>query len=71
MTFVQWVTAAVLLIVTLGGLVGGVLAIVRRRVDVPPYVIEGRGALLLSLVYFAGSAAALAALFFLLTSPNP
>jgi hypothetical protein len=65
MSFVQWVTAAALLVVALGGGYAGVMALVRCKVEVPPYTVEGRGAVLLALLYFGGGACALAALLLL------
>jgi hypothetical protein len=65
MSFVQWVTAAALLVVALGGGYAGVMALVRRKVEVPPYTVEGRGAVLLALLYFVGGACALAAFLLL------
>jgi hypothetical protein len=68
MSFVDWATGLALLIVTIGGAYGGLLAVTRRKVDVPPYKVEGGGALLLALVYFGGAAVALVALVLLLLS---
>jgi hypothetical protein len=68
MNFVQWATAAVLLLVALGGLYAGVVALARRRVEVPPYVFGGVRAILLALIYLGSAAAALLALVLLFTS---
>jgi hypothetical protein len=62
MSFVEWTTAAVLLVIALGGLYGGVTTVLRRRVEVPPYVFEGARAVLVALVYLGGGAAAILAL---------
>jgi hypothetical protein len=66
--FVEWATAAVLLVIALAGVYSGVTALVRRRVEVPPYVLEGVRAVLLALVYLGGAAAAVHALVFMFTS---
>jgi len=61
MSFVEWATALALLVVALGGGYAGVMALISRKVEVPPYMVEGRGAFLLALLYFAGGAVALVA----------
>jgi hypothetical protein len=68
MSFVEWATAAVLLVITLGGLYGGVTTLVRRRVEVPPYVFEGAGAVAVALIYLGGAAAAVLALVLLFSA---
>ncbi len=68
MTFVEWATAAVLLVIALAGVYSGVMALVRRRVEVPPYVLEGVRAVLLAMVYLGGAAAAVLALVLMFTS---
>ena len=65
MSLVELATAAVLLVIVLGGLYGGVTALMTRRVEVPPYVFEGARAVLVALVYLGGAAAALVALVLL------
>jgi hypothetical protein len=70
MSFVQWVTALALLVVTLGGVYGGVTAMVRRRVEVPPYTVEGRGAILLALLYWAGALVAFLAFLLIVLNPS-
>lgn len=62
MNFVEWATAAVLLVIALAGLYAGVTTLVRRRIEVPPYVFEGGRAVLVALVYLGGAAAAALAL---------
>ena len=57
-----WLTGLVLLLVGLGGLVGAAMAFTRRRVEVSPYVVEGRGAILVGLVYLGGGLVALGVL---------
>ena len=70
MSFVEWVTAVALLVVALGGGYEGVMALGRRKVEVPPYTVEGRGAALLALLYFAGGVCALAAFVLLFLSKS-
>ena len=70
MSFVQWVTVLALLVVTLAGAYGGIMALLRRRVEVPPYTVEGRGAILLALLYFAGALTVLAALLLIIFAPS-
>lgn len=65
MTFVEWGTAAVLLVIAVAGLYGGVTTLLRRRIEVPPYVFEGARAILVALVYLGGAGAAVAALVIL------
>jgi hypothetical protein len=60
--FVEWATAAVLLVIALAGLYAGVTTLARRRVEVPPYVFDGARAVLVALVYLGGAAAAALAL---------
>jgi hypothetical protein len=67
-TFVEWATAAVLLVIALAGVYSGVMALVRRRVEVPPYVLEGVRAILLAMLYLGGAAAAVLALVLMITS---
>ena len=62
MSFVEWVTALVLLAVGLGGLYGAVNAFLNRRVEVSPYTVTGWGAVALGLVYLGGAAVALLAM---------
>jgi len=69
-SFVQWVTAAALLVVAVGGGYAGVMALVRRKVEVPPYTVEGRGVVLMALLYFAGGLCALAAFLLLFLSKS-
>jgi hypothetical protein len=69
-SFVQWVTALALLVVALSGAYGGVMALLSRKVEVPPYIVEGRGAILLAFVYFGGALTALAALALLVLAPS-
>jgi hypothetical protein len=61
-SFVEWASAAVLLVIALGGLYGGVTTLVLRKVEVPPYVFEGARAVPVALVYLGGAAAAILAL---------
>jgi hypothetical protein len=62
MSFVQWVMVLALVLLAAGGAYGGVGVMVSRKVEVPPYQVQGRGALLFGLLYFAGGSVALAAM---------
>ena len=70
MSLVELATAAVLLVIALGGLYGGVTALMRRRVEVQPYVFEGARAVVVALVYLGGAAAAVFALVLMFTTPR-
>lgn len=70
MSFVEWATAAVLLVIALGGLYAGVTTLGRRRVEVSPYVFEGARAVAVALVYLGGAAAAVLALVLIVTAPR-
>jgi hypothetical protein len=70
MSFVEWGTALALLVVALGGGYAGVIAVISREVELPPYRVKGRGAFLLALLYFAGEAIALVALLLLFLSKS-
>ena len=67
MSFIEWATAAVLLVIALGGLYGGISTLARRHVEVPPYVFEGTRAVVVALVYLGGAVAAALALVFMFT----
>ena len=68
MNFVEGVVAFVLLALALGGSYAAIMSLVRRTVELPPYKAEGRSALLLALLYFAGAAVALIAFLLLFLS---
>ncbi len=66
MSFVDWITALILLFVTLAGAYGGVRAILSRQVAGDSYAADGASAVLLGLLYLAGGTVAGIALVLLL-----
>jgi hypothetical protein len=58
MSFVDWVSALVLLVVTLAGLYGASQAFLRRRSAYDGTQLGTRGVVLLGLLYLAGGLAA-------------
>jgi hypothetical protein len=52
MNLVQWATSFGLLVVGLGGVYGGVTSLVGRKVAFEGFSVQGRGVILLALLYF-------------------
>ena len=68
MTFVGWVTAAALLSVGAGGAYGAISSLLKRRLP-SPYRAEGRGVVLLGIIYLACGFMSLLAFVALLLGP--
>jgi hypothetical protein len=62
MNLVQWATSFGLLVVGLGGIYGGVASLVGRKVEFGGFSMQGRGAILLALLYFVTGVVSLLAL---------
>ncbi|HYP40930.1 MAG TPA: hypothetical protein VEX13_11280 [Chloroflexia bacterium] len=62
MNFVQWATSFGLLLVGLGGLYGGVTSLAGRKVEFAAFSVQGRGTLLLALLYLVAGIVSLLAL---------
>ena len=62
MSFVQWATALGLLVVGLGGLYGGLASLAGRKLDFAGFSVQGRGTLLVALLYFVAGVVSLLAL---------
>jgi hypothetical protein len=68
MNFVQWATSFGLLVVGLGGLYGGLTSLMGRKVEFEAFSVQGRGTLLLALLYFVAGVVSLLALAGLLVA---